>query len=226
MVTDRTELLDDNFLLLSRKECRVLHSKIDKERGLTSDYATLNKAKDDDDDTFEVFKMQVQKEIEDLKVAKCEEKDTELATVVADASDIAKELVDEARADLLKLIKEAHPGLDLSAFEVAVVGGEKGTPSQAYVEEDEAVVSDKGIEVMELLVHHIVIPSLKQAFTTDELFDVSQGDIAHCKEIGDQFFAEEADTAILPTAAVDQPVVPFQVQGDAQDKPQDEEDAS
>ncbi|OMO66546.1 hypothetical protein CCACVL1_21095 [Corchorus capsularis] len=118
------------------------------------------------------------------KIGECEGKDAELANVVSDATEFAKELADEVRADLLKLIKDAYPELDLSAFEVVPEGDEKNTSSPVDVEEHEAVISDKGIE----------------------------GEIAHTKEIGDKFFAGEIGDGTLPTAAIDQPVDSSQVQ--------------
>ncbi|OMP08356.1 hypothetical protein COLO4_06553 [Corchorus olitorius] len=211
-----TELLDDNLLLLSRKEWRGLQSRMDKERKakedaqklhsqlekkhsdlhakfaklekdnsvLTSDYASLKKSKDDDAATRTMFRVQMEKDLEDLrraldaKIAECEEKEAARAAAVTNAIDVAQDLADEAKQELLKSIKEVHPELDLSSFECIAEEAaeeeieEEETPSQ-IAEEVGTVAIDPNSEVVDLTV-----------------------DIAQSKGIADQIFAEDDDESI------------------------------
>ncbi|OMO93614.1 hypothetical protein COLO4_16782 [Corchorus olitorius] len=247
-----TELLDDSLMLLSRKECRGLHFKIDKEKKaredaqrlhgllekkytdlcakfsklekenstLTSDYASLKKARDDDAATHTMFRIQMENDLEDLRVCCCcccccccvciaerEKKEAARASAVADAADVAQDLADEARQELLKSIKEAHPKLDLNAFECAAEGEaeeeveEESSPS-LIAGETEPAATYRGGEVVDLSVTHVVIPSSEQLFTTDDLFDGLQADIAQSKEIADQIFAENGDESIANVRTV------------------------
>ncbi|OMP10701.1 hypothetical protein COLO4_04348 [Corchorus olitorius] len=129
------ELMDDNLLVLTKKEFRALqlsvgkhrkakeeaqkhHGQLEKKMGelhkkytdfekqhntLTADYAALKTLKDQDAGTFALFKIQVE------KAAEYEEKEAGRAAAVANATDIAEDLANEAKAELLKSIKEAHP---------------------------------------------------------------------------------------------------------------------
>ncbi|OMO50437.1 hypothetical protein COLO4_38076 [Corchorus olitorius] len=240
-----TELLDDSLMLLSRKECRGLQFKIDKEKKaredaqrlhgmlekkytdlcdkfsklekdnstLTSDYASLKKARDDDAATHTMFRIQMEKDLEDLRraldvqIAECEKKEAARASAVADAADVAQDLADEAKQELLRSIKEAHPDLDLSAFECAIeeeaeeeIEGEN-SPSLVAGESEPAAI-DRGGEVVDLTVTRVVIPSSEQLFTTDDLFDGLQVDIAQSKEIAAQIFADNGDGSITDVATV------------------------
>ncbi|OMO55499.1 hypothetical protein COLO4_35956 [Corchorus olitorius] len=203
-------------------------SKLEKENStLTSDYASLKKARDDDAATHTMFRIQMEKDLEDLRIAECEKKEVAHASAVADAADVAQDLADEARQELLKSIKEAHPELDLSAFECAAEGeaeeelGEESSPSLVAGETEPAAI-DRGGEVVDLTVTHVVIPSSEQLFTTDDLFDGLQVDIAQSKEIADQIFAENGDESIanvgtVPTSSQAPKDLSAERQGDGED---------
>ncbi|OMP05526.1 hypothetical protein COLO4_08787 [Corchorus olitorius] len=191
------ERLDDSCLLMTQKECRGIQSKADKENkaredverlhgslekkfaelearfsklekdhsDLTSDYASLKKAKDENAGTFEIFKIQMQKEIEDLK-----------------ASGIARDLADEARVELLRSIKDAYPGLDLSAFEIDVADRGKDTPPE-NAEEENVAVGDKTSEVVEAPAYDVLILPSEQGFTTKDLLRVAQDELVRNEDI-------------------------------------------
>ncbi|OMO73810.1 Transposase (putative), gypsy type [Corchorus olitorius] len=195
------ERLDDNCLLMNRKECREIQSKADKDEkarkdverlhgslekkfaeleakfsklerdhsDLTGDYASLKKSKDENASTFGLCKIQMQKEIEDLKalldekVAECEKKDAEIADIVAQASGIASDLADGAR------------GGDIA------IGG-------------------KISEVAEALACDVLILPSELEFTTNDLLRVAQDELARNDDIADEIFA---DDVVVASASVD-----------------------
>ncbi|OMO50564.1 hypothetical protein COLO4_38014 [Corchorus olitorius] len=179
------EQLDDSCLLMTRKECRGLQNKVDRERktkedveclhgslekkfaeleakfsklekdnsALTSDYASLKKVKVENAGTFEIFKIQMQKEIEDLKVSldekvgECKKKDAEIDGIVAQASDRGKD-----------------------------------TPPE-NVEEYDVAVGDKTSEVVEAPACDVLILPSEQGFTTDDLLRVAQDELVRNDDI-------------------------------------------
>ncbi|OMO89066.1 hypothetical protein CCACVL1_08034 [Corchorus capsularis] len=191
---------------------------------LTSEFAAMKRAKDEDAATHALFRAQAEIDIAELKTA-LENKTTALkdceeakAGLLANAIEIASDLSKEAKKGLLKSIQEAHPEWDLSAFEpVEVVEEDEEVEDEEEEEAGSSPVADTVGDTSaarppnEVVPFPLVIPSSKLVFTTDDLFDGIQGvDMAQSKAIAEKVFGvEEASNA-----DVGEPSVTANVEGE------------